>query len=43
MNMLPVIDIPVTNRFDLKTKYFLCKYRLINISVAAEILINAKV
>lgn len=43
MNMLPVIDIPVTNRLDLKINYFLCNYRLINISIAAEILINAKV
>jgi len=43
MNMLPVIYIPVTNHFDLRTKDFFCKYRLINISVAAKILINTKV
>ena len=43
INTLPVIDIPVTDHFDLRTKGFFCKYRPINISVAAEILINAKV
>ena len=43
MNMLPFIDIPVTNSFDLRTKYLFCKYRPINISVATKILINTEV
>ena len=37
------IDVPVTNCFDLRTKYLFCKYRPINISVATEILINTEV